>query len=131
MWVIIAITVLIGFVLLRYKSDLKKQRLDILQSGGMKNKYKVLIDLLSEGDNRTQIFRQDNDSIVFGLVVTGGFTKFELVQTFGTLSVKYLTNSNIYGKHSISWEFNEGMNQEKMVEVMNLDIYKLNQKIIK
>jgi len=99
------------------------------ESPGMRVKYAILIKLLLEGDSRGKIYNETSTSIILGLVVMGGYSRFEIQQAFGVIVVKWISESNIFGVFKLEWKLDENMYQEKMYEIICNDIAKINQQL--
>ena len=54
--------------------------------------------------------------------ITTSSTYFDIVQTFGTVSIKWRSTSIVMGNHKLEWQFDEFMDQEKMIDKINHDI---------
>jgi len=121
MWIII-IAVLI-FVIFKFLYDRNKQASKITKEGGMKNKYRELIEFLMR-DSRTKIFQETSDSITLGISSLGGTTLFILIQTFGHVTVQWKVDNPLLGKHKLEWRFDEYDDQEIMTEKIANDIQK-------
>ena len=122
MW--IAIILVIVFSVGKFLFDKNKQASKITMEGGMRNKYRDLIEFLKAGDSRTKIFQETSDSITLGLSNTGGTTLFILTQTFGYVTVQWEINNPIVGKHKMEWDFPEYGDQKKMTERIANDLGK-------
>lgn len=128
MWVIIIL--IIAAILFFFIRDWYKQNKKMAKEGGMITKYKLLIDFLKEGDPRTKIYRATNDEVVVGLEVMGGYSKFTLYQTFETITIQWISESNIYGKHKLNWEFAQNLDQQKMIQLIADKMNELNKNIM-
>lgn len=87
------ISVVIGFVVIKFFYDKTQQSIQIGKQGGMANKYKDLIGYLLDGNKSARVIKETNDSILIGSSSVGGQTLFNLVQTFGTLTVQWNIDS--------------------------------------
>lgn len=122
MWtflIIIGMLFLINFI---YNTNQQKQK--VYKEGGMLHKYRVLVDELLSGDQRTKIHQVTGDSVVIRLSTIGGLTLFFLTQTYGKLTVQWKVESPMLGKHKLEWEFDEYLDQEKMVQKIMNDVNK-------
>ena len=63
-WIIVIGTVV--FILGRFLFDTNQQANQVKKEGGMRVKYKILIDELLSGDPKTQVFKETSSSITFG-----------------------------------------------------------------
>lgn len=121
MWWIIIIGVIL-FVIIKFASDNNKQANAVAKQGGMRNKYRTLVDFALAGHQHSHIVREDGTSITVGCGSPGGSTYFDIVQTFGTVSIKWRSTSIVMGNHKLEWQFDEFMDQEKMIDKINHDI---------
>lgn len=126
MWTIVIIIV-IG-VLIKFFYDKSQQVQKVAKEGGMKHKYRVLLNLLLNGHPNAKIFQVTADSVLLGMHSSGGTTLYRLLQTFGKVTITWTIDSPVYGKHKLEWDFDEYLDQEKMLEkVMNdLKQYQIN-----
>ncbi|WP_146011108.1 hypothetical protein [Siphonobacter sp. BAB-5405] len=109
---------------------MSQQSIQVGKQGGMANKYKVLIGYLLEGHQNSRIIGQTGDSLTVGCASTGGQTIFNLVQTFGSLTVEWKMESPLFGKHRLEWQFPEYEDQEKMMRKLTNDLEKYQQNVI-
>lgn len=119
-WIIIIGIVLI--IIIKFTSDNNKQASAVAKQGGMRNKYKRLVDFALEGQEHSHIVREDGTSIVVGCSSNGGSTYIEIVQCFGDVVIRWCSNSIVMGTHKLEWKFNEFYDQDKIVEKINHDI---------
>ena len=119
MWVAIILAIVI-FVIGKFLIAKNKQSSKVTMEGGMRNKYRELIEIIKSGDHRTQIFQETSDSITLGLSNSGGTTLFILTQTFGNLTVQWKVDSPVFGKHNMEWDFPEYGDQNQIADrIMN------------
>ena len=118
-----------GFILFSFLKGVRNIKKEVSQAGGMRVKYAILIKLLLEGDSRSKIYNETSTSIILGLVVMGGYSRFEIQQAFGVIVVKWISESNIFGVFKLEWKLDENMYQEKMYEIICNDIAKINQQL--
>lgn len=122
MWTII---IIIGaIILIKFIYDTSQQKQKVSKEGGMLHKYRILVDALLSGDQRTKIHQVTGDSVIIGLSNVGGSTMFFLTQTFGKLTVQWKVESPVLGKHKLEWEFDEYLDQEKMMQKIMNDLTK-------
>ena len=124
MWIIIILVVIVLIVLFSFNSDRQKQIQKIDSEGGMRKKYAFLIDYLC--GSQGSILRQSGSSIVLGASSIGGSTIFTLIQTFGSVTIKWEINSPVFGKHSLEWEFPENEDQKTIFTKINTDLIRFN-----
>lgn len=115
MWIGIVLFIIV-FIIGKFFYERHKQAAKIALEGGMRSKYRHLIELLLSGDSMSKIYQETSDSITLGVSKIGGTTLFVLTQTFGNVTVQWKVDSPIFGKHKMEWNFPEYADQEKMVE---------------
>ena len=125
------ITIIFAFVALNiyYVRSAKTLKQEIKQDGGMSVKYNVLVKSLLEGDSRARIYKETDMAIVLGAEALGAYTKFEIFQGFGAISIHLTIHSNVFGLTKLKWDFKDDLPQEKMVEIISNDIAKENKKL--
>ena len=122
MWTFV---IIIGVIALsKFIYDTNQQKQKVSKEGGMLHKYRILVDALLSGDQRTKIHQVTGDSMVIGLSNMGGSTMFFLTQTYGKLTVQWKVESPMLGKHKLEWEFDEYLDQEKMMQKISNDLTK-------
>lgn len=121
MWWII-ILALVAFVIFKFAVDVNKQAGAVIKQGGMRKKYSILIDYLLNANQGTRIFTETSTFITLGITGLGGSTIFNIQQTFGTVSIEWKAENHAFGKHSLKWNFNEFLDQKKMIEKIENDL---------
>jgi len=124
------IAVVIVFVIGKFLYDKSQQSIEVGKQGGMANKYAALIGHLLGGHQNVRIVKETSDSITVGSASAGGQTIFNLVQTFGNLTIEWKMESPMFGKHRLEWTFPEYGDQEKMIERLANDLEKYQKNII-
>ncbi|MET3875965.1 hypothetical protein [Chitinophaga sp. OAE865] len=81
-----------------------------------------MLNLLLSGHTNTKIFQVTADSVLLGIHSSGGTTLYRLLQTFGKVTIAWTVESPIYGKHRLEWDFDEFMDQNKMMEKIMSDL---------
>ncbi len=112
----------ICYVAFKFFRDRWKQNQRIAKEGGMVHKYRILIQHLLSGHTNSKIFQRTSDSVLLGVHNSGGTTLYSLLQTFGKISITWTMESPIYGKHKLEWNFDEYLDQSKMLERMMNDL---------
>ena len=126
---LIALLILIVLVGSYYFADLSGLKKNVAKSGGMHIKYAELCKLLLANDSRAKIYKETPVSLILGLEVVGGYTKFELLQGFNQIIVKMTISSNVFGDRKMEWKFDDTMNQLKMYDLICVDIAKMNEQL--
>ena len=121
MWWIVLIGVGIC-IFYNFISDNNKQANIVAKQGGMRIKYRILVDYFLSGRNDCHIIYEVGTSIKVGASSQGGNTYFNIVQTFGRVTIVWTSMNELLGKHELEWQFNEFMNQKEMINKINNDI---------
>ncbi|MDQ0110526.1 hypothetical protein J2T02_005679 [Chitinophaga terrae (ex Kim and Jung 2007)] len=129
MWVVII--AIIVFVIGKFIYDKGQQSNRISKEGGMVHKYKTLVQLLMRGHPNSKIFQVTEDSLLLGVSSIGGTTTYSLLQTFGKVTITWKVDSPVYGKHTLEWDFDEFMDQNKMVEKIMNDLKQYQTNVMK
>ena len=128
MWVILLS--IVAFIAIRFFMSVGEQKQELRQVGGVRQKYSMIVDQCLGGHRDSQIFHEVPDRVVVGVSNFGGSTLFTLTATFQTLTVQYEVKNDLMGNHKLEWEFDKNMNQELMLERMNRDIGRLNDRMM-
>ena len=120
MWWIIIVIVVIAIV--KFARDSAKQADAVVKQGGMRKKYRILVEYLLSGDSRARVVQESATFLNIGVSSPGGKTAFWLQQTFGALTVQWRIESPIFGKHKLEWRFNEFADQYDMIRRIVNDV---------
>ena len=124
MWVFIVVLIIVAIVIGKFMSDSNKQNKKIEQEGGMRHKYRELINIILSGTSDCEIHKIDSNSVTLLSSSIGGTTQFTLVQTFRSLHVTWELASPVFGSHDMSWEFPEFHDQQKIADRIMNDLVK-------
>lgn len=121
MWWIVIIGIVL-FTIIKFASDNNKQANAVAKQGGMRNKYRTLVEYALAGHQHSHIIREDGTSVTVGCSSPGGSTYFDIVQTFGTVTIRWHSTSVLVGNHKLEWQFDEFIDQNIMVNKIEHDI---------
>lgn len=121
MWWIIIIGIVL-FIIIKFVSDRNEQADAVAKQGGMRKKYRTLVNYALAGHANSHIISEDGTVITIGCASPGGSTYIDIVQTFGTVTIRWRSTSILMGNHKLEWSFDEFMDQEKMIEKIENDI---------
>ena len=85
-------------------------------------KYHTIVEYALAGHEHSHIVREDGTSITVGCGSPGGSTYIDIVQTFGTVTIRWRSTSVLVGNHKLEWQFDEFMDQDRMVQKIEHDI---------
>lgn len=118
-WIIIAIIIFIAF---KFFSDLNKQSNAVAKQGGMRKKYSTLVDYFLAGNQNSRIVQEESTFIRVGAVNPAASTYFDIAQTFGNVTIQWISKSVPLGNHKIEWTFNEFEDQNKIIQKIEHDV---------
>lgn len=124
MWVFIVILSIVAIVFGKFLADSNKQNKKIEQEGGMRHKYRELIDIILSSTFECEIHKIDSNSVTLRSSSIGGTTQFTLVQTFKNIHVTWELASPVFGSHDMNWEFPEFHDQQKIANRIMNDLVK-------
>lgn len=127
--VIIILTVAI-YLIIKFFSDVNKQKDTLRKDGGLQKKYQTLLKYILASDLQAKVLRSTGDSIVAGVQNTGGSTLFILTQTFGSVTIQWKVDSPVFGKHTKEWEFTEDMDQDRIFDKIHKDLSEYHSNLI-
>lgn len=103
-------------------NDCNEQANAVAKQGGMRKKYSLLVDYLLSTSDRCRIMKESGTYITIGVVSPGGKTIFDMTQTFGSITVTWISQSVLMGNHKLEWEFGEFEDQSQMIARIQHDI---------
>lgn len=113
--VVIAIIAFFIYLSVKGNADIK----NVNKYGGLRNKYKILIDRIMA---RNAYYRM-NEINSNNIVLTNTGMSFKLIEMDKKLQITWIWNSFGSGRtHKLLWKFDENEDQEKMYEKINSDI---------
>ncbi|MCH5308364.1 MAG: hypothetical protein J1E58_00780 [Prevotella sp.] len=126
-FIILVIILIVG----KFLFDSMQQSDKMKSEGGVRKKYKVLVDSLLAADPRNKIFQETNTFVSVGISGVAGSQIFNIQATFGTVTIQMkVSNNPLLGNINMEWQFPESMNQEHMLMKMNDDINKKMQSLM-
>ena len=118
MWIIVIIVI---FFIAQFFISKQIQSSKIAKQGGMLNKYRKLIDIILSWHPKTSIYENGSDHLTIRTSSESGIINIILVQNKYNLSVQWIVESSVFGKHKLKWEFYEFDDQEKMAKRIHID----------
>lgn len=119
-WVIIIGVV--AFIIFKFLRDRNRMLQNELGSGGMGEKYSMLIQWLTNDPN-ARIIKTTSDHVHISSKMPTTKTDFLLTQNFGKLEVDWQAQLGAMGNHNLHWEFSSDMNQEDMINRIGQDLH--------
>ena len=122
MKILLFIGIIIVIMIIRFAKDSFQQSDKVIKEGGMRKKYATIVNWVLDSHPDAKISNETNTSIMVGVKGVSGVTTFDIVQTFGTVTIQYKVNNIIIGNHKLEWSFPEYGNQNEMIRKMENDI---------
>lgn len=119
---ILAITLVVLLVFGWFLRDKIKMEREIKKRGGMRVVYGELISRLLEVDPNIKIFHDKTSYLSLGMTSSHTITLFELVPTFGSVTITYTVQSDFLGKHQLRWTFQDEEDPDFIIYKINNDI---------
>lgn len=129
MWLVI-IAVIVTIIVFKFVNDSNKQANAVAKQGGMRIKYRTLINYILSSDPKCRIIQETSTFISVGVSGISGSTVFLIQQTYGTVTIQYKVKSHVFGNHQLEWRFDEFEDQEKMIDKITHDINIYNSNIM-
>lgn len=125
----IVVAVVIVFVIGKFFIDRDKMiEKQVDNQGGMRVKYKTLIDLLTQ-EPSAKIVETKRDMVHIRSQGNPCSTDFFIIEHFDASRIEYVGNMGLLGVHKLDWKFPQNFSQEKMYEKIGTDINEKMQKI--
>lgn len=118
-WIIIAVIAIVAF---KFIMDSKTQSNAVAKQGGMKKKYSILVEYFLTGNENCRIIQEKSTFIRIGATNPAASTYFDIAQTYGTVTIQWISRSIPLGNHKLEWRFNEFANQHEMIHQIEHDI---------
>ena len=128
---IYVIAFIISVLLIWHFSSKHELKTQVAKQGGMKNKYKELIDILLTINPEFNILELTNDSITIGYSTGVGKEQFILKQQIRQINIIWENYTIVYGRHRLDWNFHEFENPEVIAERLLNDLIIYQKNIIK
>ena len=90
--------------------------------GGISVIYEKLISLILEGDPNCRIIKETLYSVYLSANTGNSMMLVEILMAFNKVTITHRTESIIFGKHKLRWEFSANEDQEFIFHKMNSDL---------
>lgn len=118
-WFIIAI---VAFIAFKFILDSNAQSNAVAKQGGMRKKYSVLVDHFLAGNEHCRIVQENSTFIRVGAANPAASIYFDIAQTYGTVTIQWISKSIPLGNHKLEWQFNEFEDQHQMIRKIEHDV---------
>jgi hypothetical protein len=118
-WIII---VVIAFIAIKIFIEGNKLSDSVVKQGGMKIKYRTLINYLLKEDPNAKIIQESSVFISIGVSGISGKTVFNIQQTDRNVIVEWKVKNQIFGNHQLKWTFDEFLDQNIMINKIKNDL---------
>lgn len=130
---IIFIILAVVFIIIMFVRDNNKDQVKVVSQGGIKTKYKYLIEqILASSHSHTITELSERTAVIGGYYGDYKmiYCSYRLEYHFGKLKIKWEFNSEYYGNRTESFVFDEGYNQDLILKELDLKIENVTKQII-
>lgn len=124
MTLLIVIGIVAIVMIFNFAKDSYEQSEKVTKEGGMRKKYAIIVDWVLASHSEAKIFYETSTSITAGVRGPSGTTTFDIVQTYGTVTIQYKVKNLLMGNHELEWTFPEYDNQRDMIRKIETDLEK-------
>ncbi len=120
-WILLIIAA-ISWILIRFFSDWHSQGQQVVSEGGMQKKYSILVDWVLRQRADCRIVQETKTYIRIGASTPNGSIFIDIYQTFGKVTIQWISKNISVGNDTLEWQFDEHFDQGKIIERMEEDI---------
>ena len=113
---LIFIILVIVIVIIKFAKSSIVETDKIVKEGGMRIKYKTLIDNFIDPYSGMKIIEETNKYVCVGMKNSSGSIAFHFQHTFNQIDVTFEMKNIFIGNHKLDWSFPETMDQDEMIE---------------
>lgn len=114
--VILFIVIIFVISLFAFAKDSHKENNKLLKEGGMRVKYKTLINNFIEPDSGLKVVEETSNYVCVAMRNTSETIVFHFQHTFNKINITFEMKNIFLGEHKLSWKFPETMSQVDMIE---------------
>lgn len=109
------VLLVIGYMIVRFFYDWRKQNRQIAKEGGMRQKYNRLINLILRQDPDLKIIDESPSDITLNMSGSRGSVTFIITEAFGSVTIELFVQDYTSGKEDkTEWEFDTSVDQKTM-----------------
>jgi len=121
--ILLLIIGIIIFFFLRDRDKMLDSQVD--GHGGMKQKYSILIQWLTNNPN-ARVVKATRDHVQISCVMQTTATYFFITETFGGVEIIWDARLGIMGNHKKKWDFSSTTSEEEIIVIIGLYIEEYN-----
>ena len=110
------------FIIINTLSVAGREAASMEKEGGMRTRYSLLIHSLLNTHPSMRILDSFGTFVILGFVQSGVTTKIIISQVLGILKVEYISESNLFGRHKLKWEYDSVLDLYNFAEKIKKDI---------
>ena len=110
------IIIIVVIVIISFTKDSYKENNKIIKEGGIRQKYKTLIDNFIDPESGMHVIKETNTYMCVGMKNQMGSIAFHFQHTFNKINVTFDMKNIFLGDHKLDWDFPETMPQEDMIK---------------
>ncbi len=107
--------IILAITILRFAKDSYKDYKKVAKEGGIRNKYKDLINYFIDSDPEMKIIKETNMYCNLAAQHYYAYLSFRFQHTFDKINISAYINHRYLGDHKLDWVFHENMPQDDMI----------------
>ena len=113
---LIFVAIIVVIMIFSFAKDSYKENDKLVKQGGMRVKYRTLIDNFIDDDSGLRVVKETNNYVCVGMKNTSGSIVFHFQHTFDKINVTFEMKNIFIGDHKLEWSFPEYMDQQQMID---------------
>lgn len=112
---LIFVSIVVAIIIFNFAKDSYKENDKIVKEGGIRKKYKTLIDNFIDQDSGMTVTKETNTYCCVAMQNQAGYVAFHFQHTFEKINIKFDMKNIFLGEHKLEWNFPETMPQNDMI----------------
>ena len=112
---LILVLIVVAIILFNFAKDSYQENNKIVKEGGIRKKYKKLIDHFIDAGSGMNVIKETNTYCCVARQNSVGCVAFHFQHTFNKINVTFDMKNIFLGSHKLDWDFPETMPQEDMI----------------
>lgn len=113
---LIFVAIIVVIIIFNFAKDSYNENDKLVKQGGMRVKYRTLIDNFIDPDSGLKVVKETNNYVCVGMKNASGSIAFHFQHTFDKINVTFEMKNIFIGNHKLDWTFPEFMDQQQMID---------------
>lgn len=113
---LIFVIIIVIIVIFNFAKDSYNENDKLVKQGGMRVKYRTLIDNFIDPDSGLDVVKETNNYVCVGTQNAAGSIAFHFQHSFNKITVTFEMKNLFIGNHKLDWTFPETMDQQQMID---------------